>query len=99
MAMKHVADSIVADRPDTETGDIHVRQLSGKFFFAELNTAVDPEVLGLLIQKELAIRRIRADYELGIYRADDDTLVYGQYIPATIQIGRASCRERVSHGV
>jgi two-component system, OmpR family, phosphate regulon sensor histidine kinase PhoR len=85
MAMKHVADSIVADRPDTETGDIHVRQLSGKFFFAELNAAVDPEVLGLLIQKELAIRRIRADYELGIYRADDDTLVYGQYIPATIQ--------------
>ncbi len=85
MAMKHVADSIVADRPGTETGDIHVRQLSGKFFFAELNAAVDPEVLDILIQKELAIRRIRADYELGIYRADDDTLVYGQYIPATIQ--------------
>jgi two-component system phosphate regulon sensor histidine kinase PhoR len=85
MAMKHVADSIVADRPDTETGDIHVRQLSGKFFFAELNAAVDPEILDILIQKELAIRRIRADYELGIYRADDDTLVYGQYIPATIQ--------------
>lgn len=83
MAMKHVADSIAADH--TETGNIHIRQLSGKFFFAELNASVDPEVLDILIQQELAIRRIRADYELGVYRANDDTLVYGQYIPATIQ--------------
>ena len=31
------------------------------------------------------MRSLKADYELGIYNATDDTLVYGAYIPATIQ--------------
>ena len=85
VALKSIADTIVAENPVEKPTETHIRQLSSKFFFAELNTSINPVFLDSLLKKELAIRQIRADYELGIYKADDDTLVYGEYIPATIQ--------------
>jgi len=85
VALKNIADSIVAENSDTKPHETHIKQLSSKFFFAELNSAINPQILDSLLKKELGIRQIRAAYELGIYKADDDTLVYGEYIPATIQ--------------
>jgi two-component system phosphate regulon sensor histidine kinase PhoR len=85
VALKSIADSIVAENPGTKPVETHIRQLSSKFFFAELNTTISPALLDSLLKKELGIRQIRAAYEIGIYKADDDTLVYGEYIPATIQ--------------
>jgi two-component system phosphate regulon sensor histidine kinase PhoR len=85
VALKSISDSIIAENPATIPAKVHIKQLSSKFFFAELNTSINPEFLDSLLKKELGIRQIRAAYELGIYRADDDTLVYGEYIPATIQ--------------
>ncbi len=85
IALKNIADSIVAEDPVAKSTETHVRQLSSNFFFAELNTAIDPELLDSLLKQELGIRHLQADYELGIYKASDDTLVYGSYIPATIQ--------------
>ena len=85
VALKHIADSIVAENLSVKPTETHIKQLSSKFFFAELNTPITPELLDSLIKKELGLRQLRADYELGIYNADDDTLVYGEYIPATIQ--------------
>lgn len=85
VALKNIADSIVAEYPAIKPSKTHIRQLSSSFFFAELNVPIPPELLDSLLQKELRIRQIKADYELGIYKADDDTLVYGKYIPATIQ--------------
>ena len=81
VAMKSIADSIVAEKP----AESQVKQLSSKFFFVELNQAINPELLDSLIKLQLTMRQIRADYELGIYNASDDTLVYGEYIAATLQ--------------
>jgi len=85
VALKSIADSLIAEQPEATSSDIHIRQLSSNFFFAEVNTPISPELLDSLLKKEMFIRQIRADYELGIYKASDDTLVYGEYIPATIQ--------------
>ncbi len=85
VALKHITDSILAEQEKINPPGSQIRQLSSKFYFAEINAFVNPETLDSLIKRELAIRKIRADYELGIYNAEDDTLVYGQYIPATMQ--------------
>ena len=85
VALKNIADSIVEENLPVNPTETRIKQLSSKFFFAELNTPINPDLLDSLLKKELGLRRIRADYELGIYNADDDTLVYGEYIPATIQ--------------
>lgn len=85
VAMKNIADSIAEEDKRLEGTKPKIRQLSSNFFMAELNTSLPPEMLDSLIKKALAIREIRAEYELGIYNAEDDTLVYGEYIPATIQ--------------
>lgn len=81
VAIKSIADSIVLEKQ----AESQVKQLSSKFFFVELNQVINPELLDSLIKLELTMRQIRADYELGIYNAADDTLVYGEYIPATNQ--------------
>lgn len=85
VALKNIADSIVSETGGGENTKTHIRQLSSKFYFAELNSKINPELLDSLLKKELGMRQIRAAYELGIYNAEDDTLVYGEYIPATIQ--------------
>jgi two-component system phosphate regulon sensor histidine kinase PhoR len=85
VALKSIADTIAGDHPTLNPSETHVRQLSSNFFFAELNSPIRPELLDSLLKKELGIRQLRVDYELGIYKANDDTLVYGEYIPATIQ--------------
>ena len=100
VALKNIADSIVAESPGVHHADIQIRQLSSKIYFAELNSSINPELLDSLLKKELAIRQIRAAYELGIYNAEDDTLGYGEYIPATVQwqIDNAQKPGEYSHG-
>jgi two-component system, OmpR family, phosphate regulon sensor histidine kinase PhoR len=85
IALKNIADTIVAENRDVKPSETHIKQLSSNFFFAELNTVINPNLLDRLIKKELAIRRLKVDYEIGIYKASDDTIVYGAYIPATIR--------------
>lgn len=85
VALKTIADSLLAEHPEATSSSVHIRQLSSNFFFAEVNAPISPDLLDSLLKKEMFIRQIRADYELGIYKASDDTLVYGEYIAATIR--------------
>ncbi len=85
VALKTIADSLLDEQAETVSSNVHIRQLSSNFFFAEVNAPISPDLLDSLLKKEMFIRQIRADYELGIYKASDDTLVYGEYIPATIR--------------
>ncbi len=84
VALKNIADSIVANNSTLKASETHIRQLSSNFFFAELNSPINPKLLDSLLKNEMGIRQLKAAYELGIYKAKDDTLVYGAYIPATI---------------
>jgi len=75
VALKKVADS--ASR------DATVKKLSSNFFFAKTESNLDAKELDTLIEKEFALRNLNLKYELGVYDAYDDTLVYGSYVEAT----------------
>src|SRR5687767_2301771 len=75
IALMRVGDSVSANA--------QVKKLSSNFFFVATESNLNSEALENLLKKEMFKRNIALDYELGIYDADDDTLVYGQYVEAT----------------
>jgi two-component system phosphate regulon sensor histidine kinase PhoR len=75
IALLKVADSVSANA--------EVKKLSSNFYFVATESALDDNAVDSLLKKELLKRNLELDYELGIYNADDDTLVYGQYVEAT----------------
>lgn len=77
IALKKVADSV--------TRDTEITKLSSNFFLAMTESVLDSKKIDSLIKKEFLLRSLDVDYELGIYDAADDTLVYGNYVAATKQ--------------
>lgn len=75
MALRRVAGS-VASEPE-------IKRLSSRFFFVVVNAALDDSMVDALVRKEFLLRDLAGNYELGIYNAADDTLVYGHYVKAT----------------
>lgn len=75
IALRKVADSISTDS--------EVKKLSSNFFYVTTERSLNDRKLDELIGKEFLLRSLNVDYELGVYNADDDTLVYGNYVKAT----------------
>lgn len=75
VALKKVADSI--------SRDSEIKRLSSNFFFVQTDSELNNERLDELINHEFQNHRLPMEYELGVYDADDDTLVYGNYVKAT----------------
>ena len=75
MALKKVADSV--------SRGSEIKKLSSNFFFVDTHSELNDSELSTLLRTEFNMRNLDVHYELGIYRADDDTLVYGNYIEAT----------------
>jgi two-component system phosphate regulon sensor histidine kinase PhoR len=75
IALKRVGDSVAPES--------RVQQLASNFFFVATGSSLDSRQLEGLLNEELSIRNVTLDYELGVYDADDDTLVYGNYVRAT----------------
>jgi two-component system phosphate regulon sensor histidine kinase PhoR len=75
VALMRVADSV--------TTHAEVRKLSSSFYFVATESYLDSNTISNLLKVELLKRNLPVEYELGIYNAEDDTLVYGQYVEAT----------------
>jgi len=75
VALKKVADSV--------SSDSEVKKLSSNFYFVATESELNDKALDSLLKKELLLRSLNIDYELGVYKAEDDTLVYGNYVEAT----------------
>jgi two-component system, OmpR family, phosphate regulon sensor histidine kinase PhoR len=75
MALRKVADSLSKDH--------EIKKLSSNFFFVDTHSDINDMELNERLKHEFELRDLNISYELGIYRADDDTLVYGNYIEAT----------------
>lgn len=76
IALKKVADSVARD---TE-----ITKLSSNFFLATTESVLNSHEIDSLVKREFILRSLNIDYELGIYNAEDDTLVYGNYVTATL---------------
>jgi two-component system phosphate regulon sensor histidine kinase PhoR len=75
VALRRVADSV--------STTAEVRKIASNFFVVETPKNLNGQDLDRLLKNELTIRSLNLDYELGVYNADDDTLVYGNYVRAT----------------
>jgi two-component system phosphate regulon sensor histidine kinase PhoR len=75
VALRRVADSV--------TTSAEVRKIASNFFLVETSKNLNGHDIDRLLKNELLIRSLNLDYELGVYNADDDTLVYGNYVRAT----------------
>jgi len=75
IALKKVADSL--------TRDSEIKKLSSNFFLANTETEIDGREIDSRLKKEFQLRSLNIDYELGVYNADDDTIVYGNYVEAS----------------
>lgn len=76
IALKKVADSV--------SKDPEIQKLSSSFFLVTTNTEFDNNAISDLVRNEFLLRHLDIEYELGIYNALDDTLVYGHYVEATM---------------
>ena len=68
---------------DSISTNAEIKKLSSNFFFVATESKLNNKALDSLLKKEFLIRSLDVDYELGVYNADDDTLVYGNYVEAT----------------
>lgn len=68
---------------DTIAEHSQVKKLSSNFFLVVTETPLNDEALDSALQQEFLRRSMNIEYELGVYNADDDTLVYGNYVQAT----------------
>ena len=75
IALRKVADSV--------SRDSKISRLSNNFFFINTESQLDDSTLSRLVRNEFMLRNLHLDYELGVYNADDDTLVYGHYVEAS----------------
>lgn len=75
VALKKVADSV--------SRDSKVSKLSSNFYFVATESELNDQDLDDLLKHEFLMRSLNIDYELGVYNADDDTLVYGNYVQGT----------------
>jgi two-component system phosphate regulon sensor histidine kinase PhoR len=76
MALRKVADSV--------SNDPEIKKLSSNFFYVDTHSDLKNTALDSLLKREFELHDLTMVYELGIYKAEDDTLVYGNYIKATM---------------
>ena len=72
IALMRVADSV--------SSKAEVKKLSSTFYFVTTESPLDNEKIENLLTLELLKRNLLLEYELGVYNAHDDTLLYGQYV-------------------
>lgn len=82
VALTNVADALLMQVGQTTTAR-PIRQVASNYFVAELNAPLDPAQVAHLLQQEFGRRKLQEPYEFGVYHSTDDTLMFGQYVPAS----------------
>ena len=77
VALMRVADSV--------SSKAEVKKLSSAFYLVSTESFLDNKKIDNLLKLELLKRNLLLEYELGVYNAHDDTLVYGQYVEGTMR--------------
>lgn len=65
---------------DTMSEHASVEKRSSNYFYVTTNSPVSSQKVDTMIQKEFSTRNIMLDYEIGVYNAEDDSLVHGNYV-------------------
>ncbi len=72
----HTISAALYEAGDTISGQVVVEKKSANYFYVTSKTAVTSKTVDTLIEKAFAERNIDLDYEIGVYNAADDSLIY-----------------------
>ncbi|MCG8389116.1 MAG: winged helix-turn-helix domain-containing protein [Cytophagales bacterium] len=90
----HTVSVALYNVADTMSEQASVEKRSSNYFFVTTNSPLSHQKVDTMIQKEFSARNILLDYEIGVYNAEDDSLVYGNYVKAKVpRIQIAGCEE------
>lgn len=92
VALTNIAREIMVDS-GRKAGTKPIRQLSSSFYLAQVNSFIKGAELDKRLKEEFTKRHLGVAYEYGILNAYDDTLVFGNYVPATLQKGISGLNE------
>lgn len=76
----HTVSVALYEVADTMSKHAVVEKKSANYFFVTVNAEATNEEIDTLIRKEFTKREIHLDYEIGIYNAEDDSLIHGKYV-------------------
>lgn len=68
---------------DTMSERATIEKLSSNLYYVSTNSPLSNKEIDTLVEKEFKARNLELDYEIGIYNAEDDSLVYGSYVKAS----------------
>lgn len=72
----HNISAALYEAGDTISEEVVVEKRSANYFFVTTKASVTSRTVDTLVQNALAQRNIDLDYEIGVYNAEDDSLVY-----------------------
>ena len=76
----HTVSVALYEVADTMSEHAVVEKKSDNYFFVTVNAKATNEEIDTLIRREFSKRAIALDYEIGIYNAEDDSLIHGKYV-------------------
>ena len=80
----HTVSVALYNVADTMSEQASVEKRASNYFYVTTNSPLSNQKVDTMIQKEFSARNILLDYEIGVYNAEDDSLVYGNYVKAKI---------------
>ncbi|MDQ4138903.1 MAG: HAMP domain-containing histidine kinase [Bacteroidota bacterium] len=95
VAMSQTVQQLLAKANPVETAK-PIKQLASSFFLAEVHAPLKEQELDTLLRQEFARRHLSIPYEYGILNAEDDTLVFGNFVPATLKVNKTASSPKVS---
>ncbi len=80
---------------DTMSERATIEKRSSNLYYVSTNSRLSNKEIDTLVEKEFKARNLELDYEIGIYNAEDDSLVYGSYVKAseTRLLTHSKCEE------
>lgn len=60
-----------------------IEKLSSNYYYISTNCRLSKKSIDSLVRKEFLLRNLNLDYEIGVYNAEDDSLIHGNYVKAS----------------
>lgn len=83
MGFDHSVSVALYSVADTMSEHATVEKRATNYYYVQTNSPLSNQKVQELVHKEFSARNIELDYELGVYDAEDDTLVYGHRVSAS----------------
>jgi len=85
-AFDHKVSAALYSAADSMSSKASVQKRSSNYFYVTTNAPVTSKTVDTLIQKALSEKNIDLDYEIGVYNAEDDSLIHVTSVKSTSEL-------------